>query len=353
MGIFNLFKKNKEESAPKGFFSATIRLKRLTDDAVQVSILPIDEKQKFNFTPGQYINIAITLNGEQLRRSYSLCSHPNEGLEIGVKTVDKGLVSNWFNQTAKDGDTLFFSKPEGNFVISENAKKVVAIAAGSGITPILSIAKSLPSDAEMFLIFGNKSQKDMMFREELSKINNLRIQHFFSKESGSDATFGRITEDSLFSLIKQDLTILRSDVFLLCGPEDLIFTAKKALNFFGVPDEKIKFELFTAPVKLKPKEAVSDFKGTSKVKVILDQEVTKFDLAVPGNTVLEAIDKEGLDAPYSCKGGVCSSCRAKVLEGSASMRVNYSLTDEEVQKGYILTCQAIPQSSELTISFDE
>jgi ring-1,2-phenylacetyl-CoA epoxidase subunit PaaE len=353
MGIFNLFKKNKEESAPKGFFPATIRLKRLTDASVQVSIQPIDEKQKFNFTPGQYINIALTLNGEQVRRSYSLCSHPSEGLAIGVKAIDKGLVSNWFNQTAKDGDTLFFSKPEGNFIISEQSKKVVAIAAGSGITPILSIAKSLPYDAEMFLIFGNKSQKDIMFREELSQIKNLRTHHFFSKEANSEATSGRITEESLIALIKQDLTVLRSDVFLLCGPEDLIFTAKKALNFFGVSDEKIKFELFTAPVKFKAKEATSEFKGTAKVKVILDQEVVNFELAVPGKTILEAIDKEGLDAPYSCKGGVCSSCRAKVLNGSASMRVNYSLTDEEVQKGYILTCQAIPQSTELTISFDE
>ncbi len=354
MGFFDLFKKKAENKVPKGFEEASMKIKRLTDKAVEVVIIPTDSSQQFSFSPGQYVNVLVNVNGEECRRSYSLCSSPKEGLAIGVKAIPNGKVSNWFNSTAKDGDLIYFSKPEGSFIVPSTAKKLVGIVAGSGITPLLSIAKSKVADVEMSLIYGNKTPKDVMFAEELNSIQNLKIQHFYSQAEVEGAKAGRIEESSLMEFIKTDLTILKSDLFLLCGPEALVFSAKKTLNFFGVSDDKIKFELFTAPTLfVKEEKAESNFKGTSKVKVILDQEVNTMEIQVPGPTILESVDKAGLDAPFSCRGGVCSSCRAKVLDGKASMRVNYSLTDEEVKKGYILTCQAHPETPELTVSFDE
>ena len=163
---------------------------------------------------------------------------------------------------------------------------------------------------------------------------------------------GRIDKNTFTSLIKENIEILKNDCFLICGPEEMILSCKETLNFFGLSDEKILFELFTTPLKTEEPKA-EKFNGISDVTVMIDDDEASFELSGTGSSILDAVENEGLDSPYSCRGGVCSSCKAKVLEGSASMDLNYSLTDEEVKEGYILTCQAHPSSETLKISYDE
>jgi ring-1,2-phenylacetyl-CoA epoxidase subunit PaaE len=227
----------------------------------------------------------------------------------------------------------------------------VAIAAGSGITPIIAIAKAL-TDGQVHLIYGNRTKSEAIFLSEIQSLSNIQLAGFLSQEESEGFRAGRIDKANFTEIIKADLNLLKADAFFICGPEGMIHDVKETLKLFGVNDKKIKFELFTAPTVVEEIQEV-DFKGTSEVTVILDHERLTFDMK-PGNaTILDLVEKNGMDAPYSCRGGVCCSCKAKVLDGKATMRVNYSLTDEEVKQGYILTCQAQPNSEKLTISFDD
>ena len=356
MALFGkLFKK--EEKGHKGFYPLTIsKIKRLTSDSVQVVLdVPSDLKSTFDFIPGQYINFIIEVNGKEERRSYSICSGKNEPLSVAVKAVENGTVSVWFNKEAKEGMTLSVSKPEGNFQLKDNAKKVVAFAAGSGITPILSIAKSLANGVgEMDLFYGNKSQDSILFNDEITSLGHLTTSIYLTQEDKEGYKKGRLDKENISEIIKQDLSILKADAYFLCGPEEMIKAGVDTLKLFGVADAKIHFELFTTPTIMASKtaEPVSDFKGESDVKVTLDGEEIEFKLKANGKPILDVLDKEGFDAPYSCRGGVCCSCKAKVLEGKATMTMNYALTDEEVAEGYILTCQAHPASEKVVISFD-
>lgn len=356
MALFGLFKKA-DKPAHKGFHSLTIsRIDRLTQDTVQVVFeVPADIKSEYDFKSGQYLDVIIPINGIEERRSYSICSGTSEDLAIAVKAVSNGKVSNWLNSEAKEGTVISVSTPKGNFILSDQAKNVVAIAAGSGITPILSIAKEIEKrDGNLRLFYGNRTISSVIFKDELAKLRNTFVTGFLSGESVEGYEKGRINKESFTNIIKSDLSLLRADAYYICGPEEMIMQVVDTLKFFGVAESKIHFELFTTPVLMKTEpEEVSNFDGISHVKVILDGEMVEFDLKAKGKSLLEAVETEGLDAPYSCKGGVCSSCRAKVLEGSVSMRTNLSLTDEEVKKGYILTCQAIPTSENVKITYDE
>jgi ring-1,2-phenylacetyl-CoA epoxidase subunit PaaE len=353
MGLFDLFKKKDSSKLSKGFHELTVSgIKRLNDKSVMVSLeLPSDLKQVFKFIPGQYLNFEIETKGEKYRRSYSICSGPNEPLSVAVKAVENGIVSNWFNQNLKVGDLLHVTEPEGNFTLNPEHKNVVAIAAGSGITPIIAIAKAL-TDGQVHLIYGNRTKSEAIFLSEIQSLSNIQLAGFLSQEESEGFRAGRIDKANFTEIIKADLNLLKADAFFICGPEGMIHDVKETLKLFGVNDKKIKFELFTAPTVVEEIQEV-DFKGTSEVTVILDHERLTFDMK-PGNaTILDLVEKNGMDAPYSCRGGVCCSCKAKVLDGKATMRVNYSLTDEEVKQGYILTCQAQPNSEKLTISFDD
>lgn len=356
MALFGLFKKS-DKPAHKGFHTLTIkRIDRLTQDTVQVVFdLPDTLKNEFSFKAGQYLDIILAFNGVEERRSYSICSGTNEDLAIAVKAVEKGKVSNWFNKEAKEGDGISVSTPKGSFILNDSFKNIVAIAAGSGITPILSIAKEVERrDGNLRLFYGNRTLSSIIFKEELSKLKNTFTTGFLSAETIEGYEKGRITKESFTNIIKSDLSILRADAYFICGPEEMIMEVVDTLKFFGVAENKIHFELFTTPVLMKSEpETVSSFEGISHVKVILDGEVAEFDLKAKGKSLLEAVESEGMDAPYSCKGGVCSSCKAKVLNGSVVMRTNLSLTDDEVKKGYILTCQSTPTSERLTITYDE
>lgn len=359
MGLFGLFGKKEEKvKLRKGFHQLTVsNVQRLTEDAVKISFdIPLELKNNYQYKAGQHLDISLMINGIEELRSYSICSSRVEPLSIGVKKIENGKVSAWLNEEVKVGDQLIISEPRGHFTLDENASKIVLIAAGSGITPLLAMAKERSgSGAEAILIYGNRTTSSIMFKSEIDVLKPLRALFFLSGETKEGYRSGRINRENFTALIKEELELLKSDAFYLCGPEGMINDVKHVLEFFGVRSDKIHFELFTAPVEMEPgaTQSVAEFSGVSKVTAILDGEKVHFELDSKGATLLEAADRSGMDAPYSCKGGVCCSCRAKVLKGSAMMKVNYALTDDEVAQGYILTCQAHPTSDELTFSYDD
>ncbi len=347
-----LFKK--ENKTPKGFHALTVaRVSSVGKETVKVEFdVPSELKNAFEFTPGQYINFAITIDGKEYRRSYSICSGKNEQLAVAIKKVENGIISTWF-QKVKEGESILTSTPEGSFTLPNSAKKIVAIAAGSGITPILSIAKEIEKNGgELLLFYGNKTEKDILFKEELDSLQKTTIYHYLSQEKFETHAQGRINKESFSAAIKNNLDLLKSDAFFICGPEQMIMDINETLKLFGVPEDKIKFELFTAPTLMKSKEKKDiDFKGTSHVTIIVDGESTEFELDAKSIILDKAID-EDVDAPYSCKGGVCSSCKAKVIKGETYMKTAYTLTDKEIEDGYILTCQAYPRSEELVVTYN-
>jgi ring-1,2-phenylacetyl-CoA epoxidase subunit PaaE len=359
MALFGIFGKKEAKNSPrKGFHQLRVTaLHRLTDESVKISFeVSEDLKKSFSYEPGQHLDIVIPLNGKEEHRSYSICSGKNEPLSIGVKALKDGLVSRFLNEEIKEGDYITVSEPRGHFTIDEKAGNVILIAAGSGITPVLSMAKFAgATNKKVKLIYGNRTESSIMFKEEIAALSSVDCTFFLSGESKEGFRSGRLDKENFTTLIKEDLDLLKSDAFYLCGPEGMIIDVRSTLEFFGVKSEKIHFELFTAPVEMESTstQTVASFAGVSHVEAILDGEKITFDLDAKGPTLLEGADKAGMDAPYSCKGGVCCSCRAKVLKGSAMMKVNYALTDEEVSQGYILTCQAHPTSSELTFSYDD
>lgn len=357
MGFFGkLFKKESTVKIPRGFHSVPVQqINRLTKDAVEIVFnVPQELENVFAFSPGQYLTVSVEIDGKEERRSYSICSERGKGLAIAVKEVENGKVSTWANRKLQAGNHILISKPEGRFLLND-AKKIVAIAAGSGITPIVSMACEVENnaDASMKLIFANKTESDILFRDRLDRLSKTEKRYILTQEQKDGFGNGRITKDAFMSIIKEDLGILRSDGFFICGPEEMIRDVKAALELFGVADNKIHFELFTTTEKVESAStAVSDFKGTTNVKVILDDEAYQFTMS--GNkTVLDAANSADVDAPYSCRGGVCSTCRAKVLKGTVKMNLNYTLTDKEIEQGYVLTCQSHPTSEELIISYDE
>ncbi len=354
--LSRLFNKN-EDKIPKGFHRIQIaEIVKLNPETVKVILaVPDALKSAFGYIPGQYLNFSISLNNKEFRRSYSICSGQDEDLAVAVKKVDKGIVSAWFNEKAGAGTELLVSPPEGKFILGENENNIVAFAAGSGITPILSIAKSISaSEGKMRLFYGNKTKESILFKNEIDALDNISCKYFLSREKLDDLAEGRLDKEQITNVIKADLTILQADAFFLCGPEEMIMSAQEVLKMFGVSEKKIRFELFTTPVAMESleTEAHGDFSGLSNVTVFLDDEKIDFKLDSKGKTILETLDKEGYDAPYSCRGGVCCTCKAKVLEGSVKMDLNYTLTDEEVAEGYILTCQSHPASEKVSITYD-
>jgi ring-1,2-phenylacetyl-CoA epoxidase subunit PaaE len=361
MGFFS--RKKKEENStpittsPKGFFELEVKeIKKLTPESVQVSFKISDElKSTFNFIPGQYLNLSSIIGGLEERRSYSICSGVDEDLAVAIKRINNGKFSNWANDILKVGDLVKVAAPLGNFKLDENSRNIVAYAAGSGITPIISMAKKLAKNGgKLNLFYGNRSLNSIMFKSEFDSLSNVAVTHYLSGEKIEDQREGRLDKDAISAIIKEDLALLKADGFYLCGPETMIKSAIDTLTLFGVPKSKIHYELYTTPVLLIEESAVENinFEGDSRIKVLLDEEEFEIKLNSSGKTILDAINKEGYDAPYSCRGGVCCTCKAKVLKGKVNMNLNYSLTDQEVADGYILTCQAHPASEEVTISYD-
>lgn len=344
-------------------------VRRETKEAVSIAFdVPDDLLTEYTFIPGQYLTLRTMVNGEDIRRSYSLCSAPFENeWRVAVKQVENGKFSTFVNSQLKAGDELDVMTPMGNFKLEASPitqKSYVLFAAGSGITPILSILKQVLTEeplSDVTLFYGNKNFASIIFREEIEALKNkfmsrLRVIHVLSRESlGNTIQKGRIDgqkcEDLYNSFLKEwDI----SEIFI-CGPEEMILSVKDSLDKLGVAKEKVHFELFTtagSTVK-KKKEVYTGPEINANVTVILDGDAYNIALDSTGDSVLDAAHKAGADLPYACKGGVCCTCKAKILEGAARMDVNYSLEPEEVEAGYILTCQAHPVTETLVVSFDD
>ena len=347
------------------FHSLTIKeIKKETENAVSILFdVPAELQNEFQFIAGQYITIKKTIAGEELRRAYSICSAPNCGeLRIAVKAVDNGTFSVYACTILKEGDVLEVSKPEGKFVLetsTKNAKNYLAIAAGSGITPIMAMIKAVVIEepkSTFTLIYGNKTEVDTIFRNELEDFKNefstqFNVQYVYSREQHNDALFGRINTRNINFIIKNKFKNIAFDTSFLCGPEEMIHIAKDVLIEYGLNEDAIHFELFSTPISSEIATKQS-FEGTSEITILLDDEETTFEMDSK-TTILTSALKEGLDAPYSCQGGICSSCIAKVTEGSAVMTKNTILSEEEINDGLILTCQAHPTSQKITIDYDD
>jgi len=337
-------------------------IEKLTPSSVAISFdIPKDLAQTFAFTAGQYITIKKEIKGKELRRAYSISSSPkNARITIGVKKVDRGGFSDFAHSKLTVGDTLEVMPPEGRFTYtpSNGASTIAAFAAGSGITPIMSIVRAVLDDAKetkFVLVYGNKSFEECMFYTDLVKIQldhpNRFFVHFTNSETMEDnALFGRIDTATVNYALKNKHKDLHFDAFYLCGPEAMIQMVTDTLLENDVDKSKIHFELFTA-TEIKEELPVTE-DGKTQLEVTVDDEV--FALTMNKNViVLDAVLKENIDAPYSCQGGVCSSCIARVTEGKAAMVKNQILTDGEIEEGLILTCQAHPVTPILKVNYDD
>ena len=339
---------------------------RETNDTVSVSFqVPEDLKEAYAFTPGQYLTLKLIINNEEQRRSYSICSSSAEDITVAVKKVENGLVSTYLNEVLKENDEMEVMTPEGNFTLDvdqSKKRKFVGFAAGSGITPIMSMIKQLSMDETetvFTLFYSNKTESDVIFKHQLDQIagDHLKINYIYTRQKLNNPLLeGRIDKSKATELIKADLSCLNADAFYLCGPEEMIFNVKSALEEFGVLNTKIKFELFTTPVlmaeKPKQQEVDENFDGEALVTVIYDDEEIEFNLNKDGDTILDAAMDNDVDVPFSCKGAVCCTCKAKVTEGKVTMDANYALSDQEVEDGYVLACQSHPASAKVTLDFD-
>ena len=339
---------------------------RETNDTVSVSFqVPDDLKDAYAFTPGQYLTLKLNINNEEQRRSYSICSSSAEDITVAVKKVENGIVSTYLNELLKENDEMEVMTPEGNFTletVQTKKRKFVGFAAGSGITPIMSMIKQLnidETDTVFTLFYSNKTESDVIFKHQLDKLSGdrLKINYIYTRQNLNNPLLeGRIDKSKATELVKADLSCLNADAFYLCGPEEMIFNVKSALEEFGVLNTKIKFELFTTPVlmaeKPKQQEVDENFDGEALVTVIYDDEEIDFNLNKDGDTILDAAMDNDVDVPFSCKGAVCCTCKAKVTEGKVTMDANYALSDQEVEDGYVLACQSHPASAKVTLDFD-
>lgn len=336
-------------------------LRRETADSVSLAF-DVDSSNEFRYQSGQYITIKSTINGKDVRRSYSLSSAPHENdFRVVVKKVENGRMSTFLNTSVKVGDELEVMTPAGNFIAKNHNANLVGIAAGSGITPIFSLLKSvLKAGGKFTLYYGNVNVASTIYKKEIDELlaqhpNQLSVTYTYDEGASlgfDEINCGRIDDKKMNAFIKTNVEMLKADGFYICGPEPMINSVSDALKYVGVPSEKVHFELFTVPVKKEGEKVVSGFKGISHLTVLMDGEEIEFDLAADGDFILDASIEHGVDAPFSCKGAVCCTCKAKVLEGKAIMEMNYSLSDEEVAQGYILTCQSHPASEKLVVDFD-
>jgi ring-1,2-phenylacetyl-CoA epoxidase subunit PaaE len=343
-----------------------------TEDCISVSFqIPDEWKEEFKYIAGQNITLRSIIKGEEVRRSYSICSSPHEPeLRIAIKKLDEGLFSSHAHTHFQPAQWLDVMAPTGNFTLpikSSNKKHYVAFVAGSGITPVISILKTILKEellSRFTLIYGNRSRSSVIFREELLALKNDHPEQFqlitiFSREKTDAPVFeGRIDADKCELIFKQILPLASDQEYLLCGPAAMIFSVRSWLLEHKTEEKKIHFELFSDPGEqdAERKKTVSEKKNSleskSLVTIRLDGVSSDFQIPVVGPSILDAAIQAGADLPYACRAGVCASCRAKLVKGKVTMDQNYSLADEEIEQGFILACQSHPASEKLTIDFD-
>jgi len=346
-----------------------------TDTALCVEFeVPPALAPQFAFDQGQYLTLKAEIEGQELRRCYSICSGLDDGnLRVAIKRIEGGAFSNHAHAHFRQGDTVAVMPPQGRFFAPlepERARRYLCIAAGSGITPVLSIVKTVLSReplSEVTLIYGNKRSGTIMFREELGFLKNRYMSRFnwinvLSREEQDAAVLhGRINNRKGGELQRKHLITIREfDEYFLCGPEGMISEVSRGLRAEGVAEERIHYELFFAnaedaqQVIQKHAERAERFAGRqSTVTVTLDGRSSSFELTADGENILDAAMEAGVDVPFSCKGGVCATCKAKLVEGEVDMDLNHALSAEEVAAGFVLTCQAHPLSERVVVDFDQ
>lgn len=351
------------------------RVEPETDTAICVEFAVPDKlKDTFRFLPGQYLTLQAPIDGADLRRSYSICSGPSEpALRVAIKRIEGGAFSTWAHQHLRPGTHIDVMAPQGRFVVNTDAmveRQYMCIAAGSGITPMMSIVRAVLEDepeSRVTLIYGNQRTSTIMFREELGFLKNRYLNRFnwinvlSREEQDAEVLFGRINNRKGGELqAKHLIDIDGTDAFYLCGPEAMISEVSRGLRVAGVTEDRIHYELFFAnpldaeEVVRKHHERATKYANTRcEVAVTLDGRTHRFDLNADGENILDAAMNSGMDVPYSCKGGVCATCKAKLVEGEVDMDLNHSLTAQEVADGYILTCQAHPVSERVVVDFDQ
>jgi ring-1,2-phenylacetyl-CoA epoxidase subunit PaaE len=346
---------------------AVKNIKHETSDCVSIAFeIPTEIKEEFRFTQGQ--NITIKTEFDEARRSYSICTSPLDNeLRVAVKKVTNGIFSTYAMEKLKEGDVLEVMPPTGTFfteVKVSNKKEYIFFAAGSGITPTISIIKTIlltEKYSNVTLVYGNKNLSSIIFKEEIEALKDRYLQrfsvyHILSRErTESDFNFGRIDVGKL-SYLSKLINFNAVDDFFICGPEQMIFTVKDFLTGWGIAPEKIHFELFTTPTRKNIKiytPVKETAQGGSEVTIKVDGRSFNLILDYNGNTILDAGLAEGIDLPFACKGGVCCSCKAKLMEGKVEMEANYGLEDSEVKEGFILTCQSHPRSKKVVVDYDE
>lgn len=346
-------------------------VRRETSDAVSVAFdVPVTLLADYKYKQGQYLTLKLKVNGEEIRRSYSICTSPynEKDLRIAVKEVEGGKASTFINRNLKMGDTIEVMTPMGNFyslLSGSNKKNYVLFAGGSGITPMMSILKSvlyIEKQSTITLVYANRNEDSVIFKSEIEKLaiehkDVLKIVNIYDAPKAEVPALykGFITPEKIAELSKTHFSINADSEFFICGPAPMMENIKKGLEQLKANPEKVHIEYFTSVI-----EAVAAAEGKAASGEVVNSEVTviqygietKFKLSSKGANVLDAALDAGVDVPYSCKGAVCCTCRAKIIEGKARMDANFALTDSEVEEGFILTCQAHPLTEKLVVDYD-
>ncbi|MDQ6618650.1 MAG: phenylacetate-CoA oxygenase/reductase subunit PaaK [Pseudomonadota bacterium] len=355
---------------PRFFRLPVARVERETRDAVAITFaVPPELESTFQFQPGQHLTVRAVIDGEEVRRSYSICAGTHERrLRIAVKRNSGGLFSNWANGSIAVGDLLDVMPPLGHFHVpldGKHRKHYVAFAAGSGITPVLSIvASTLASEpgSQFTLVYGNRASSTVMFREELAALKDVHLSrfnllHILSREAQDIPLFhGRIDREKVTALLQRWIPVATIDTAFVCGPEGMMAEVKAGLLEAGLPEDRIRIERFATSVPMVRHVAppvASESRTDCEVTVVLDGITRTFQLDRSKDSILDGGLKSGFELPYSCKSGVCSTCRAKLVHGEVDMDANYALEDYEVARGFVLTCQSYPVTDAVCVDYDQ
>ena len=355
------------------FYPVTVAdVRRETRDAIILTLdVPDEHKEAFSFSPGQYLTLRTTIDGDEVRRSYSICAAPMEGrLRVGIKKIAGGVFSNWVSEQLAPGYVIEAMPPMGNFFVPldhTQKRHFVGFAAGSGITPLISIVKTTllsEPQSSFTLFYGNRASSSIMFREELEDLKNEHLErfsliHILSREQQDIDLFnGRLTKEKCDQLLEHWVDASTIDAAFICGPQDMMLGVAKSLEEHGLDKRKIKFELFaTSTPSRRPRtseeEQARNHKDLCEATIVIDGRARTLSFEKGTASVLDAATQEGLELPYACKGGVCSTCRAMLVEGEVDMDANFALEDYEIARGYILTCQSYPVTDKIVVDFDK
>ena len=345
-------------------------VRREIDDAVSLRFeLPDALREAFRFTPGQHLTLRTDLDGEDLRRNYSICVAPHENeLRVAIKQIAGGRFSTWANQALAPGDVLEVMPPHGSFTWTfDPARRAsyAGFAGGSGITPILSLLKTaltIEPLSDFVLLYGNRASNSIMFLEDLADLKNrfmgrLQIYHFLEDEEEDVALFnGRLDSGKIAEVLASLLDPQAIDAAFICGPGPMMDAVEAGLTQAGVPDERILIERFTvgrmSDAQAAAAREIEQQAAGFKVQVTLEGRRRTLAFDADKGSILENARAVGLPAPFACKAGVCATCRARLISGEVRMKVNYGLSEAEVAQGYVLTCQAVPLTDGVVLDYD-